>query len=113
MTGLPCNRMTQCETALEVTEGARKVAQSQAYTSGLVELQDAASQAVTGLLDLRPGMRVLDYCAGGGGKALAMAAHFGVEVFAHDVSPDRMRDLPARAARARGWHYAPVVRTAC
>jgi 16S rRNA (cytosine967-C5)-methyltransferase len=44
-------------------------------------------------------MRVLDYCAGGGGKTLALAAA-GAEVVAHDIDPRRMRDLPARAARA-------------
>ena len=42
---------------------------------------------------------VLDYCAGGGGKTLAMAAQ-GVNPDAHDASPNRMRDLPVRAARA-------------
>lgn len=89
-----------CATALEVTEGARKIAQCRAYLDGLVELQDAASQAVVAALDLKPGMRVLDYCAGGGGKALALAAHEGVKVYAHDVSPARTRDIPARAARA-------------
>lgn len=89
-----------CDTALEVVEGARKISQSRAYSKGLVELQDAASQAVVAALELRPGMRVLDYCAGGGGKALAMAAISGVEVFAHDVSPARMRDLPSRTERA-------------
>lgn len=89
-----------CETALEVTEGARKIAQSRAYADGLVELQDAASQAVVAALELKPGLRVLDFCAGGGGKALALAAHSGVEVFAHDVNSGRMRDLPARAKRA-------------
>ncbi|WP_170330168.1 RsmB/NOP family class I SAM-dependent RNA methyltransferase [Ruegeria arenilitoris] len=89
-----------CDTALEVTEGARKIAQSRAYADGLVELQDAASQAVVAALDLRPGMRVLDYCAGGGGKSLALAARKGVSVFAHDVNATRMRDLPARAERA-------------
>ncbi|WP_170403029.1 RsmB/NOP family class I SAM-dependent RNA methyltransferase [Ruegeria arenilitoris] len=89
-----------CETALEVVEGARKVSQSQSYRDGLVELQDAASQAVVAALNLRPGMRVLDYCAGGGGKALAMAASGGFEVFAHDANPGRMRDLPDRARRA-------------
>ncbi|WP_226688428.1 RsmB/NOP family class I SAM-dependent RNA methyltransferase [Ruegeria arenilitoris] len=89
-----------CETALEVTQGARKIAQSRTYAMGLVELQDAASQAVVAALNLRPGMRVLDYCAGGGGKSLALAAHQGVEVFAHDVNAGRMRDLPARAERA-------------
>ncbi|CAD0185596.1 Ribosomal RNA small subunit methyltransferase B [Ruegeria sp. THAF57] len=88
------------DTALEVVEGARKVAQSRAYTEGLVELQDAASQAVVSALDLQPGLRVLDYCAGGGGKSLALAAHRDVEVFAHDVNAGRMRDLPARAERA-------------
>jgi 16S rRNA (cytosine967-C5)-methyltransferase len=89
-----------CDTALEVTEGARKIAQSQAYADGLVELQDAASQSVVAALNLRPGMRVLDYCAGGGGKSLALAVQKGGSVFAHDVNAGRMRDLPARAERA-------------
>ncbi|WP_425082762.1 RsmB/NOP family class I SAM-dependent RNA methyltransferase [Ruegeria profundi] len=89
-----------CETALTVIEGARKVAQSWAYLDGLVELQDAASQAVVAALPLKPGLRVLDYCAGGGGKSLALAAHRGVEVFAHDINPRRMQDLPNRADRA-------------
>lgn len=89
-----------CETALEVTEGARQVARSQAYLDGLVELQDAASQAIVARLPLRPGARVLDYCAGGGGKSLALAARMQGEVLAHDAAPQRMRDLPERAARA-------------
>ncbi|WP_171183154.1 RsmB/NOP family class I SAM-dependent RNA methyltransferase [Ruegeria sp. HKCCC2117] len=89
-----------CTTALEVTEGERKIAQGRAYQDGLVELQDAASQAVVAALELQPGMRVLDFCAGGGGKSLALAAFNGVQVFAHDVNAARMRDLPARAKRA-------------
>jgi 16S rRNA (cytosine967-C5)-methyltransferase len=87
-------------TALEVTENARRVQSSRAYAEGLVELQDAASQAVAEAVPLRPGARVLDYCAGGGGKALALAARDGARVTAHDANPARMRDLPARAARA-------------
>jgi 16S rRNA (cytosine967-C5)-methyltransferase len=62
-------------------------------------LQDAASQAVCAALPAGPGTRVLDYCAGGGGKGLALAAR-GAEVIAHDAEPARMADLPARAARA-------------
>jgi 16S rRNA (cytosine967-C5)-methyltransferase len=85
--------------ALTVTAGARRVAASAAYGEGLVELQDAASQAVVAALPVAPGMPVLDYCAGGGGKALALAA-LGCAVTAHDAEPRRMRDLPARAARA-------------
>ncbi|SMH58319.1 RsmB/NOP family class I SAM-dependent RNA methyltransferase [Maritimibacter sp. HL-12] len=85
--------------ALEVVEGARKVQASAAYRDGLVELQDAASQAVVDLLPVAAGSRVLDYCAGGGGKSLALAAR-GAAVTAHDIDAGRMRDLPARAARA-------------
>jgi 16S rRNA (cytosine967-C5)-methyltransferase len=86
-------------TALEVTGGARGLARSAPYAEGWVELQDAASQAVVEALPLAPGDRVLDLCAGGGGKALALAAR-GARVTAHDADPGRMRDLPARAARA-------------
>lgn len=86
--------------ALTVVEGARRIRQSAAFRDGLVELQDAASQAVVAALPLQAGMRVLDYCAGGGGKALAMAAQAPVELDCHDAAPARMRDLPARAARA-------------
>jgi 16S rRNA (cytosine967-C5)-methyltransferase len=87
-------------TALEVIDGARRVRQSDSYLSGAVELQDASSQAVVAGLPLCDGMRILDYCAGGGGKALAMAARARVQVFAHDAAPERMKDVPVRAARA-------------
>lgn len=87
-------------TALEVTEGARKIRNCDAFQSGLVELQDAASQAVVEMLPLQDGQSVLDYCAGGGGKALAMAALADVFLVAHDANFARMTDLPARAERA-------------
>lgn len=92
------------ETALRVSKGARRVAQSAAYREGLVELQDAASQAVVDALPVQAGQSVLDYCAGGGGKALALAARLGARanppVTAHDADPRRMVDLAARAERA-------------
>ena len=87
-------------TALLVTENARRVQHGQAFGAGLVELQDAASQAVVEALPLHPGARVLDHCAGGGGKTLAMAARMPLALFAHDADPRRMRDLAPRAARA-------------
>lgn len=88
------------EYALEVTGNARKLRNAAAYRDGLVELQDASPQAAVEALPLRPGMRVLDYCAGGGGKVLAMAARMPGHYVAHDASVQRMRDLPERARRA-------------
>lgn len=85
--------------AIEVIGGERRVAGSTAFRDGWVELQDAASQAVVEALPIAPGMRVLDYCAGGGGKSLALAAR-GAKVTAHDAAPARMRDIPERARRA-------------
>ena len=89
------------ETALEITRNPRRLRNSQPFQDGHLELQDAASQAIT--LDfsgaIAAGSAVLDYCAGGGGKALALAA-LGHSVSAHDANPARMRDLPTRARRA-------------
>ena len=89
-----------CDTALRVTEGARRVAQSVAYRDGSVELQDASSQAAMAALALADGAKVLDFCAGGGGKTLALAARCDGRWFAHDIDAGRMRDLPNRASRA-------------
>lgn len=86
--------------ALEVRSGERKIKASKAYLTGVVELQDLSSQAIVAALPLTDGMRVLDHCAGGGGKTLAMAAEARLQLFAHDVAPRRMADLPARAERA-------------
>jgi 16S rRNA (cytosine967-C5)-methyltransferase len=86
------------QTALTVVEGERKIRNSSSYLQGEVELQDAASQAIVAAMP-KTG-RVLDYCAGGGGKALAIAMEPKANVFAHDIDTRRMHDLPARAERA-------------
>lgn len=85
---------------LRVTGNARRIKQARAYLDGLVELQDAASQWAVAAVPVPQGARVLDYCAGGGGKALALADQYDAAVVAHDIAPARMADLPARAARA-------------
>lgn len=88
-------------TALRVTENERRLSQGRAYGDGLVELQDLSPQLACAALPVAPGMRVLDYCAGGGGKTLAVAARAkGLALVAHDADPARMRDLPQRAERA-------------
>jgi len=85
---------------LRVSENARRIKLAQAYLNGLIELQDASSQRAVQAVPLTSDDRVLDYCAGGGGKALAFADRDLAAVFAYDIAPQRMRDLPDRAARA-------------
>ena len=87
-------------TALRVVSGTRKIRMSRAFMDGWVELQDAASQAVVDALPIDQGARILDMCAGGGGKTLAIAARTGRSVDAYDAAPQRLRDLPERARRA-------------
>lgn len=89
-----------CATALRVLTNPRRVQNSVAYQSGLVELQDLSSQRVSEFIAPQKGMKILDFCAGGGGKSLAIAAQTGDVVFAHDAAPERLRDLPQRAQRA-------------
>ncbi|MEE9389521.1 MAG: RsmB/NOP family class I SAM-dependent RNA methyltransferase [Paracoccaceae bacterium] len=88
------------ETALEVLTNPRRIRQSEAYLNGMVELQDAASQAVVDFLKIDGSASVLDYCAGGGGKSLAIAASGVANITCHDQDPLRMKDIPARAERA-------------
>ncbi len=88
------------DTALELVENPRRLRGSRAYRDGLVELQDVASQAICAAIPVPEGARVLDYCAGGGGKALALAAGKKIKLFAHDANPARMKDIPLRARRA-------------
>ncbi len=95
--GIATVKNPRASTALSVTEGARKIRNSTSFADGLVELQDASSQAA--VEDIAPTGTALDYCAGGGGKSLALAA-LGWRVTAHDADPVRMKDIPVRAQRA-------------
>lgn len=86
--------------ALTLTDPARGLTQTRLYAQGLIEMQDAASQAVVDALPLPATGRVLDFCAGGGGKTLAMAARTRAAIFAHDIAAARLDPLTERAARA-------------
>ena len=72
-----------------------------AFADGLIEVQDEGSQLIA--LACRPenGKRILDLCAGAGGKSLALAAAApGAELIASDTSRARLAQLPPRAERA-------------
>ena len=70
--------------------------------AGRVEIQDAGSQIVTFAVEARPGQRIVDLCAGAGGKTLALAASMGNEgrILACDTDRGRLSRLSPRAARA-------------
>ncbi len=87
-------------TALRVSAGERRIRLSAAYADGLVELQDGSSQAAVDELPLESNWNILDFCAGGGGKILAMAGRVQARITAHDADPNRLKDLEPRAERA-------------
>lgn len=98
--GVIATRTANSETALQVTENERRIATSAAYLNGIVELQDLASQQAIAAMDTSAAYKILDYCAGGGGKALALVDISDAQVYAHDIAPERMVDLGPRADRA-------------
>jgi 16S rRNA (cytosine967-C5)-methyltransferase len=79
-----------------------KVDDHSAFLDGLVEVQDEGSQLIALACNPSDGMRILDLCAGAGGKALALAAAApGAELIASDTNRARLAQLPARAGRAQ------------
>ena len=73
-----------------------------AFRNGLLEPQDEGSQLLALLVNPRPGEKVCDWCAGAGGKALALGALMKNEgeLWACDVSASRLEKLGPRAERA-------------
>ena len=72
------------------------------YQRGEFEVQDEGSQLLTSLLEVTPGQTLVDYCAGAGGKTLALASQLQNTgaVFAFDVDSARLQRLQLRAERA-------------
>lgn len=75
---------------------------TQAFKDGMFEVQDASSQMVSHMLDVKPGMRVVDTCAGAGGKSLHLAALMENKglIIATDIYGNKLKELKRRAKRA-------------
>lgn len=73
-----------------------------AFKDGLFEVQDASSQKIGELLDVKEGMRVVDACAGAGGKTLHLAALMKNkgQIIALDIYEWKLAELKRRAKRA-------------
>ena len=78
------------------------VSATRAFRDGLVEFQDEASQLAALLCDARPGMQVMDFCSGTGGKTLALAATMQNKghIVACDISDVRLARAKIRMKRA-------------
>lgn len=74
---------------------------TEAFKKGWFEVQDASSQKVAQLLDPKPGMRIVDACAGAGGKSLHIASLMGNKglVIALDIYDYKLNELKRRAKR--------------
>lgn len=75
---------------------------SNSFKSGYFEVQDFGSQKISAFLDPQPGQRIVDACAGAGGKSLDIAARMGNKgkVIALDVHSWKLNELSKRASRA-------------
>lgn len=73
----------------------------QSFRDGLYEVQDGGSQMIAPYLDVKPGMRVIDACAGAGGKSLHLAALMENkgQLIAMDVEAWKLKELQKRARR--------------
>ncbi|MBB4617786.1 RsmB/NOP family class I SAM-dependent RNA methyltransferase [Sphingomonas abaci] len=86
---------------LRLASGTR-VETLDAYRDGAIEVQDAGSQIVGLALPVSPGDRIVDLCAGAGGKTLALGARMANKglLLACDTDRARLQQLPPRAERA-------------
>ncbi|OJX32388.1 MAG: RNA methyltransferase [Chryseobacterium sp. 36-9] len=83
-------------------EEKKNVFLTSAFKDGLFEVQDASSQKIGELLDVKEGMRVVDACAGAGGKTLHLAALMKNkgQIIALDIYEWKLAELKRRAKRA-------------
>jgi len=94
--------------ALRLPERAN-VFQTESFKKGYFEVQDASSQLVAELLDVKPGQRVVDTCAGAGGKSLHLAALMENkgQLIALDIYGSKLKELKRRARRNGAHNIEP------
>lgn len=84
-----------------ILEERKNIFQTDEFKKGYFEIQDASSQAVAYFAGVKPGMRVIDACAGAGGKSLHMAAQMKNKgkILSLDVEEKKLFELKKRAKR--------------
>ena len=91
--------------ALKLKERAN-VFQTESFKKGFFEVQDASSQLVAEFLNVKPGMKVVDTCAGAGGKTLHLASLMENkgQIIALDIYANKLNELKRRAKRNGAWN---------
>jgi len=99
--GVETSKIRNYPEALELKVRSN-IFRTKAFQDGLFEVQDASSQRVAEFLDVQPGMRVVDTCAGAGGKTLHLAALMQNkgQIIALDIYGNKLKELKRRAKRA-------------
>lgn len=99
--GIETDFVSQVPTALVLCE-RKNVFKSRSFLDGQFEMQDGGSQLIAPLLQVEPGMRVIDACAGAGGKTLHLADLMKNKgkIIALDIHEWKLKELRSRSARA-------------
>ena len=97
-----CEYCSVSKNALIIKTGEQFLKKSSSYQLGNVELQDLSSQLTTEFDEISIGKRILDFCAGSGGKSLAIASRLknNADIFAHDINSFKLSNLLNRSIRA-------------
>jgi 16S rRNA (cytosine967-C5)-methyltransferase len=106
--GIVTENVNDCPDALELNKRAN-VFVTECFKSGWFEVQDASSQMVADYLEVEPGMKVIDACAGAGGKTLHLAALMQNKgsLIAMDIYESKLKKLKVRARR-NGVHNISI-----
>jgi 16S rRNA (cytosine967-C5)-methyltransferase len=104
--GLGVSPCPQAPDAIQVTDGGRAIFESRAMKEGRLQVMDLGSQLLAAFCRAEPGQVVVDYCAGAGGKTLALADAVGPtgRVYAWDLKPQRLAEARRRASELRLRH---------
>ena len=107
--GIEASPLATPETAVRVT-GRPALERLAAFEQGWFEVQDAGSQRLVQFAAPRRGQTVVDFCAGAGGKTLALAAAMrsSGQVYACDVSAARLQRMKPRLARSGATNVQPL-----
>lgn len=98
--GIICEKVGEYDESLALPY-RKNVFQTECFTKGFFEVQDLSSQKVSRVLDPQPGMRVVDACAGAGGKSLHIASLMQNRgrIIAMDIEQSKLDELKRRAKR--------------